>query len=129
MPYRRSHHDVPHAVVANLVNRAVAIIKPRLPYLDWATSIPGSADDVTLDALRTDCIAILIPDFDTPAESEAFIAGLAVDLFEMELEAWDRYPATWPEDRSYEAFRAWFDVEIHSIVVDASDDDMTWEAF
>jgi hypothetical protein len=129
MPYRRSHRGFPHAVVANLVNRAVAIIKPKQPYLDWATSIAGPADDVTLDELRTDCTAVLIPDFDTLAESEAFIAGLAGELFEMELEAWDRDPATWPEDRSYEAFRTWFDVEIHSIVVDASDDDIMREAF
>ncbi len=113
----------------DVINRAVAVIKPRQPFLDWAKSIPGPTDDVTLDELRTDCTAILIPDFDTPAESEAFIAGLAGDLFEMELESWDRDPTTWPEDRSYEAFREWFDIEIHSIVVDASDDTITREAF
>ena len=113
----------------DVVNRAVAVIKPRQPYLDWATSIPGPADDVTLDELRIDCTAILIPDFDDPAESEAFIAGLAIDLFEMELDAWDRDPATWPEDRSYEAFQEWFDVEIHSIVLDTADDDITREPF
>ncbi len=113
----------------DVINRAVAVIKPRQPYLDWATRIPGPADDVTLDELRTDCTAVLIPDFDTPAESEAFIAGLAVELFEMELEAWDRDHTTWPDDQSYKAFREWFDVEIHSIVLDASDDDITWEAF
>ena len=112
----------------DVINRAVAIIKPRQPYLDWAKRITEPADDVTLDELRTDCTAILIPDFDAPAESEAFIAGFAVDLFEMELEAWDRDPATWPEDRSFETFREWFDVEIHSIVLDAADDDIVREA-
>lgn len=116
-------HDV------NMINRAVAVIKPRQPYLDWAKSIPGLAGDVTLDELRTDCITILIPNFDAVAESRAFIAGLSVNLFEMELGAWDRHPMTWPEDRSYERFCEWFDVEIHSIVVDASDGDITWEAF
>ncbi len=113
----------------DIVNRAVAIIKPRQPYLDWAKSLPGPADDVTLDELRTDCTAILIPDFDTPAKSEAFIAGRAGNLFEMELEAWDRDPTTWPKDRSYQAFREWFDVEIHSIVLDATDDDIVREVF
>ena len=113
----------------DVINRAVAVIKPRQPYLDWTKSIPGPADDVTLDELRTDCTAILIPDFDTLAESEAFIADLAVELFGMELDAWDRDPTTWPENRSYGVFRDWFDVEIHSVVVDASHDDITWEAF
>ena len=113
----------------NVINRAVAVIKPRQPYLDWAKSIPGPADDITLGELRTDCTAILIPDFDDPAEAEAFIAAIAVDLFELELDAWDRDPQAWPEDRSYRTFREWFDVEIHSIVLDASDDDITTEAW
>ena len=36
---------------------------------------------------------------------------------------------TWPVNRSYATFREWFDVEIHSIVLDASDDDIIGEAF
>ena len=44
----------------DVINRAVAIIKPRQPYLDWAISIPGPGDDVTMDELRTDCTAIEI---------------------------------------------------------------------
>ena len=113
----------------NVINRAVAVIKPRQPYLDWATSIQGPGDDITLDGLRTDCTAILIPDFDDPAEAEAFIADLAGDLFELELDSWDRDPTMWPEERSYGTFREWFDVEIHSIVMDASDDEIIREAF
>ncbi|HSH82471.1 MAG TPA: hypothetical protein VLA19_28405 [Herpetosiphonaceae bacterium] len=113
----------------DVINRAVAVIKPRQPYLDWAKSIPGPADDVTLDEVRTDCTAILIPDFDDPAEAEAFIATIAGDLFEMELDSWDRDPRTWPVNRSYAIFREWFDVEIHSIVLDASDDDLIREAY
>ncbi len=113
----------------DVINRAVAVIKPRQPYLDWASSLPGPADDITLDELRTDCTAILIPEFDNPAEAEAFIAAMADDLFEMELDSWDRDPRIWPEDRSYATFREWFDVEIHSIVLDASDDEILREEF
>ena len=36
---------------------------------------------VTLDEVRTDCTAILIPDFDDPAEAEQFIASIADELF------------------------------------------------
>ncbi len=79
--------------------------------------------------MRTDCTAILIPEFDDPAEAEAFIAAMADDLFEMELDSWDRDPRTWPVNRSYATFREWFDVEIHSIVLDASDDDIIREVF
>ncbi len=47
----------------------------------------------------------------------------------MELEAWERDPMNWPTDRSYDVFREWFDVEIHSIVVDTADDAMNWEEY
>ena len=113
----------------DVINRAVAVIKPRQPYLDWAKSIPGPADDVTLDEVRTNCTAILIPDFDDPAEAEEFIATIADDLFEMELDSWDRDPRTWPVNRSHAIFQEWFGVEIHSIVLDASDDDLIREAY
>ena len=113
----------------DVVNRAVAVIKPRQPYLDWAMRLPDAPDDLTLDELQRDCTAVLIPDFDDPAQAEAFIAAIASDLFELELDAWDRDPQSWPEDRSYQTFREWFDVEIHSIVLDASDDDITTEAW
>jgi hypothetical protein len=113
----------------DVINRAVAIIKPRQPYLDWAKSIPGPADDVTLDEMRTDCTAILIPDFDDPAETEVFITAMAAELFEMELDAWDHDPESWPDNRDYEMFRRWFDVEIHSMVLDAPDDEIVREAW
>ena len=113
----------------NVINRAVVVIKPRQPYLDWASSLPGPADDVTLDELRADCTAILIPDFDDPAEAEAFIAAMADDLFTMALDAWDRDPRTWPVNRTYDTFREWFDVEIHSIVFDACYDNIVEKAF
>ena len=101
------------------INRAIAVIKPRQPYVDWALSLPGDPDEMSIDDLRRDCTAILIPEFDTPAESEAFIASIAPELFEAELDAWYRDRTTWPMDRDYRVFREWFDVEIHSIVLDA----------
>ncbi|HSH78600.1 MAG TPA: hypothetical protein VLA19_08725 [Herpetosiphonaceae bacterium] len=113
----------------NTINRAVAVIKPRQLFLDWAKRLPDPANDLMLDALRTDCTAILIPDFDDPSEAEAFIATIAWDLFEMELDSWERDPGNWPANRNYDTFRAWFDVEIHSIVLDASDDEMSRKAW
>lgn len=109
------------------INRAVAVIKPRQPYLDWAKRLPDPAENLTLDEVRMDCTAILLPEFDTPAEAEAFIAAMADDLFKMELDAWDRDPQNWPVNRTYDTFSEWFDVDIHSIVLDASDDDIIGE--
>lgn len=71
----------------DVINRAVAVIKPTQPFLDWAKSIPRPTDDVTLDEVRTDCTTILIPDFDDPAEAEALIATIVDDLLK-----WSRTP-------------------------------------
>jgi hypothetical protein len=102
-----------------LINRAVAVIKPRQRYVDWALSLPDAPDELSLEDVRTDCTTILIPEYDTPDESEAFIAFIAPELFEAELDAWYRDRTSWLVDRDYGVFQEWFDVEIHSVVVDA----------
>ena len=39
----------------------------------------------------------------------------------MELDGWYADESLWPKKRDYRTFRAWFDVEWHSMVFDASD--------
>ena len=112
-----------------VINRTVAIIKPRQPYLDWATSLPDAPTDLTLNDLRRDCTAILLPQADEPAEAEAFIARIYADLFEMELEAWSRDRRVWPVTRPYHTFREWFACEVHSTVLDSVGGRITREAY
>jgi hypothetical protein len=102
----------------HLINRAVAVIKPRHAYFCWTEEIPQHRDDTAKNGLHADCTAVLIPVFETRAESEAYIAGISVSLFEMELRAWNNDRMMWPVDLSYDVFRLWFDVQIHTIVVD-----------
>ena len=100
-----------------LVNRGVLIIKPKQPFLDWADRLPDPTP-VTLAQLREDCTAILIPDVD---DAEAYLRRIYRSIFEMELDGWHRDESFWPQKRDYRTFRAWFDVEWHSMVWDASD--------
>ncbi len=112
-----------------VINRAVAIIKPRQPYLDWAQQLADPPDRLSLADLRRDCTAILLPEWDDPADAEAFIQDMFADVFAMELDAWHRDPQAWPAHRSYQIFREWFDVELHSLVLDAAVADITREAY
>lgn len=107
------------------LDRAVAIIKPRQPFLDWVRGLPGTPLEgiLTLEQLRRDCTALLIPQLDEEAEEMAFVYDLWEDLFEGELAAWSGDEGLWPESRTVETFIQWFDVEIHSTVVDVVDDD------
>lgn len=106
------------------LDRAVAIIKPRQPFLDWIKGLPGTPlEKITLEQLRMDCTALLIPQLDDDDEEVAFVYDLWEDLFEGELAAWSGDEGLWPKNRTVEIFVQWFDVEIHSTVVDVADDE------
>jgi len=101
------------------INRAVAVIKPKQPYIDWVNHLPDNQDWVTVANLQTDCTAILIPEFDREKKSKAFIDTLAESIFEEELAGWCTGEACWPKKRTKKMFREWFDVEVHSVVLEA----------
>ncbi|MBI3362843.1 MAG: hypothetical protein HY023_17210 [Chloroflexi bacterium] len=111
-----------------LIDRAVAIIKPRQPYLDWANSLPDPTP-VTLEQLRRDSTAILIPESEYQTDAKAYIRKTYAPIFEMELDAWCRDESFWPATRNYETFTDWFDVEIYDMVIDASEKEITKEAY
>ena len=47
------------------IDRFVAIIKPKQPFLDWLESQPDWDLDMTLEELRKDSNAYLIPEYDS----------------------------------------------------------------
>ena len=74
------------------------------------------------DSLRADSTVILIPEFEEPEEGVAYIDEIFETLFQMELSSWYDDESLWPQDRSLKTFWEWFDVEIHSTVIDSLDD-------
>jgi hypothetical protein len=105
----------------NLINRGVVVIKPKEPFLDWANRDLALSSPVTMEELRRDCTAILVPDLGSLEAALDYVEPLKPRLFEMELEAWDRDPANWPEERTSDLFDAWFALEVHSMVWDTVD--------
>ena len=45
-------------------------------------------------------------------------------LFRIELSSWYEDEALWPQDRSLKTFWEWFDVEVHSTLLDTVDADI-----
>jgi hypothetical protein len=119
------------------VNRAVLVLRARLPYFDWAnrcaegaeapaerpeSSAPGRPPGrVTLDDARSAGSAFLIPMIDRDDEARHFVAQHARALFEHELSMWTDDRSLWPPERDADAFREWFDVEVHDILVDVGE--------
>ena len=99
------------------INRAVAIIKPKAPFIQWLKSLPDWDLDVTLEDLRKDSTAILIPEQEN-RNAIVYIKKIHQEIFQLELDSWHRDENWWPKKRDLKTFRKWFDVEIHSTVMD-----------
>ena len=63
----------------------------------------------------------LVPSFESDDEAWEILETAYALIFENELWGWHTEPADWPQNRTIEMFRAWFDVELHSIVEDLCD--------
>ncbi|MBP7580190.1 MAG: VacJ [Vogesella sp.] len=111
------------------VNRSIAILKPRQPFLDWLKSLPGGLDDqLELVQLRGDCNALLIPAADDYDSAEDFVRQHYHSLFAAELADWCEDEAFWPA-LTPALFTEWFDVEIHSVLTDLVEQPLEREAF
>ncbi len=101
------------------VDRSIAIIKPKQPFLDWLNQQAGNEVELTLAELRTDCTVIMVPEAEEQEDVINHIDDIADKLFEMELSSWFADPNLWPASRSLKVFWDWFDVEVHLAVFDS----------
>ena len=101
------------------INRSIAIIKPKQPFVDWANQLPDAEWKALLDDFKTDCLAILIPEYETDEEAKGYINEIYEDIFIEILFGWCIEESWFPQDRTDEMFWRWFEVELHSIVMDS----------
>ena len=59
-------------------------------------------------------------------ELTGYLKDVSGEIFEQELESWDRLQEAWPKDRSFEAFQRWFD-SIHWMIFDMADEPLELE--
>jgi hypothetical protein len=107
-----------------MINRDLIIIRLKQPFVDWikeADPYTDSENRISLEEANDDSTAFLVPQF----VSEVFEDWLEENyqpLFEQVLEEWYVEPSLWPQDISLKLFKAWCDVEVHSMVVDMVDE-------
>lgn len=107
------------------VNRSVAVVKPRQLFLDWLKSLPGDdISDLTVDNLRVDCLTLMVPEYEEPEEAIAFLDEHFQEVFRLELASWEEDEKLWPEKLTLAMFWEWFDVELHSLVLDFLDEEL-----
>ncbi len=98
-----------------MINRAVLIVRPKQPFLDWAA---GLDDSGLLPNVEGEQTVYLIPAFETRDEEDSVIEQIYLEVFENELHGWHTDETAWPVNRDLATFREWFTIEHHTVVED-----------
>jgi hypothetical protein len=106
----------------NTINRFAVVIKPKQPFVDWLHSVDADSRDITLEDVMEDSSVYLLPQRDYEDDMLEVLRMTSREIFSQELAAWFEDLEIWPRDLSFGAFRRWFEFEIHSMVIDLSDE-------
>ena len=122
-----------------VINRTAITVVGAQPYIDWTRArdvafIPakegrGSAGgngglSVSIPRTKPFGSAYLLPEGVEEEDLLEWIEDNYATLFESQLSAWTEDESAWPERRDLKTFREWFRVDLHSVVVDVSDDEI-----
>jgi len=96
------------------INRNAILVKIKQPLLDWINSIyPDSPVESTNEGT-----IYLIKEKDSNVAIEKWLKNNFDNIFINELNDWHTDEKDWPQKRTYKQFKEWFDVEIHSMILD-----------
>ena len=98
-----------------MLNRAVLIVRPERPFLEWAAQLDDSG---VLPDVGGEQTAYLVPEFEDDADAERVLRLVFAEVFERELSGWHTDESAWPKQRTLAIFRKWFRIELHSVVED-----------
>jgi hypothetical protein len=101
-----------------MLNRGVVIVRPKQPYLDWAAGLDDSGIVPDPNGEQT---VYLVPSYEDDHAAWEVLQDVHTAIFENELHGWHTDEAAWPRGRDFAMFKAWFKVELHSVVEDLCD--------
>ena len=121
-----------------VINRTAITVVGAQPYVAWTRSrdlafapvkegrAPGNGGGLNVLIPRTNPYgsAYLLPEGVAEEDLLEWIEDNYATLFESQLSAWTEDESVWPERRDLKTFREWFRVDLHSVVVDVSDDEI-----
>ena len=101
------------------INRCLAILLPRQPYVDWLNGLPESREkDWSLEDFHDEGFVYLIPDCLQLEDMRNYVQKNFLVVFENALGRGCQDEDQWPIRRGREIFEVWFEVEIHSTILD-----------
>jgi len=106
------------------INRIVVVVRARQPFEDWAKGIDDGAP-TAYDSSGEWTNAYLIPDFDTEDDAWEWLEANYGMIFELELDSWYTDQEVWPQDRSWNVSREWFELEMIEVAWDLVDEPLS----
>ena len=102
-----------------LVKRAAVIVTPKKPYIIWANSLDEDGVKNGEDFTPEGCVYLIGDVADIfPFDRDMIVRPYFKEIFDEELNSWHRRESEWPSPRTYEIFLEWFEVAVHSMVLD-----------
>jgi hypothetical protein len=111
------------------INRVALIVRPKQPYIDWANGLEESGPKLSLERPNQEYTIYLVEELDLDLDPGPALQRHHSSIFEQELAGWHRDPSAWPQNRNLRTFLDWFDVEMHSMVVDLAEIPLEFEWF
>lgn len=100
------------------VKRAAITLTPKQPYLDWANSLEDGGVKIGIDFWPEKNVYLIEDIADFELNVAALVEPYYQTIFEDELNSWHGRESDWPAKRNLDTFLEWFDVEVHSIVLE-----------
>lgn len=101
-----------------MLNCSALILRPAQPFVEWLADVDNSG---ILPRKKDEQTVYLIPVYEDTIQAMEYVAEHNDTFFKLELGAWHEVEANWPRNRSFEMFRNWFLIELHSMVVGHGD--------
>ena len=100
------------------VKRTAVIVIPKQPYIDWAKSLEDGGVKLVEGSKQEHTIYLVEDATDYIPNQANLLKPHFKSIFEEELNSWHQLESDWPANRDWATFLAWFEVEIHSLVLD-----------
>ena len=112
-----------------LVNRTAVTVVGGDPYVEWTKSRDADFNRGQVTVVRAKAFGstFLLPEVDYEEDLQEWVEDNFAWIFEFQLSQWTGEESTWPQDRDLKMFKAWFRIDLHSVVVDVADDDIEGE--
>jgi hypothetical protein len=100
-----------------MLNRSALILRCKQPFVEWLNSIDPKGAKTNLEEVNQDNSVYLV-EVEDEEDLEDWLEENADKLFAEEISGWITDENLWPRKLNLEAFRKWFDIQWHSVVMD-----------